>query len=474
MIYIDKDTINVVFPKTSSLNVNSIKFTNQTTKESFYADVTDISTNKNSYVFDISQYTKYFQNGQYDYVLRNSDVFISSGILQFGDYKDNKGSYTADVEIVQYDAASPYTPLPDRTLKITENGTYNVDDYNKADVNVQSGATVSSFGIATINTKSIGLLPGENGRFTQYTNHIYLTFVGDIWANKDLYVGLSRYKKHNKNLNGNKITPSNRFVLFRDFRKKLDTPLECYKSENNVYAYTDGNKWYMHRDPSDFTTWCDVAYNRAYCVNELIDFVGNAQEDYNMQRYADGDLYDYVNVNSNATTVDEIIKASLGNRGGIMCYLSYMQNTPIVPIKISDLYIIADGVDTGETLNSITKEQFDGYKSVQFEYTYTTEWIMNRFAGDIGRLVFGISDASEYFNYICYDNDKLPNFVALKKRIENPNFIGEHTRGKYSKMLNFNIYTEEQIRKGQPSNVIGINKKIFFSFPDNSSIVSLI
>lgn len=327
-------------------------------------------------------------------------------------------------------------------------------------VNVKSGGAVSSFSLADINTKAVGYNPDSAGYYLQYTNLIYLTFTGDVWANKDLYVGLSRYKKQTRGgVEKNKVKGSNKYVLFRDFRKQLNVPLECYKNENNVYAYTDGTKWYMHRDPSNFTTRCDVAYNRAYCVNELIGFVGDSITDYGLTRYADGDIYEYVNVKNTATTIDEIIAESIGERPpGTYAYRGYMQNTPIVPIKIGDLKLRINGTLTDKTLNDITKEEFDSYNAVEFLYPYPTEWIMNRIFGDTGRLNY--NTAEDYFTYRCYDGDKKANFCMLKEDDYRRRLIGEDSRTKTCKHLIFNIYTEDQIYKGQPSNYAGVRKTL--------------
>lgn len=475
MVYLDKNSTKVLFPRVSIQEVTLITFINQITKEIIDCPVKDASSNNNFYTVDLSRFLSHFTIGQYDYTLYNDKVAIGTGIMQFGDYKTdlNKG-YSADIEVVQYDADSPYTPLPDRVIKITENGTYDVDDYNKANVNVKSDGVTSSFGIADVHTKTVGLMQNEIGVFIQYTNKIYLTLAGDVWANKDLYIGLSRYKKQRNNKYKNKVGGSNKYVLYRDFRKQLATPLKCYKNDNNVYAYTDGSIWYMHRDPNDFTTWCDVAYNRAYCVNELISFVGNAQDDYGLTRYTDGDLYDYVNVNKNATTVDDIIAASLISRADVVCYTGYMQNTPIVPIKISDMKLRVNGTLTDKTLNDITKEEFDSYDCVEFLYPYPTEYIMNRFTGDIGRL--SGHTVEDYFKYRCYDGDKLPNYIMLKdNRGYLSHLIGEDSKSKTNKHLIFNIYNEDQIYKGYPSNYVGINKTLVYDVCSwENGIVSLI
>lgn len=458
MIYIDKNTKTVEIPKNSGVKAVKVTFTNQVTKQVFDVPFTD---NKSDvYVIPIANYIKYFVNGQYDYTVVNAnDKVLSSGIVQYDGFETEENAFNADIDIVQF-TPKKSEPTPKRTLTITENGEYDVKKYAVADVNVKSGGV--TFGLANVNTRSYGRNTYEG------TNRIvYLTFEGDVWANKDLMVGLSRYKGLTyrtdvENKANYLAKSSNKYTLINDQRKHLTTALECYKSDNNVFAYhypKDG-RWYMHRDPKSIDTWCDVSYNKASCVNALIDFVGDAGSDYNMTRYPEGDLDSYVNVNKafgNSESVYDIVHSgSTTYRPDDLTYTGYFWDSPIVPVKISDLKLRVDGKDTDLTLNNIDKETFDSYKWVEFIYPHNVDYIWNRLNGDRGKC--DNSTGGETARYFQSKFDK--KYTALVPIIIRRNGLGTNTNLRYTNHLLFNLFTEEQVKCGRPSNFSGVKKTL--------------
>ena len=102
MIYINENTTTVTFPKTSTSDVNSIEIINQTTKERFTVDVTDISSSSSFYQFDLSDSLSLFTNGQYDYKLLYQSETVETGVLQYGDFYLTNNQYDTNIEITTY------------------------------------------------------------------------------------------------------------------------------------------------------------------------------------------------------------------------------------------------------------------------------------------------------------------------------------------------------------------------------------
>lgn len=102
MVYLNKNSTKVLFPRISIQEVTLITFINQITKEIIECSVTDETTNNNFYTVDLSEYIDHFTVGQYDYTLYNDKVAIGTGIMQFGEYITLNDKYTPDIEIVQY------------------------------------------------------------------------------------------------------------------------------------------------------------------------------------------------------------------------------------------------------------------------------------------------------------------------------------------------------------------------------------
>lgn len=144
MIYIDSNSKQTKFIRVRD-NASSLVLTNQTTKVAITID--NVINNSKYYIVDFSDYTGYLQNGQYDYVFHsdNQEV-LCTGVLQFGDFNTSKAQYETSFEYVQYDPNEPIIEIPEAVIDITKNGTYDVKDYDKANVNVKDEESIVIIG----------------------------------------------------------------------------------------------------------------------------------------------------------------------------------------------------------------------------------------------------------------------------------------------------------------------------------------
>lgn len=100
MIYIDNNSDMIYFPRTKSI-VDKLICINQISKTQIEIPVLEITGKY--YVVDFGDYIQYFENGQYDYVFKNEDEEVLSGILQFGEYNSiSNTNYDVDIEFIQY------------------------------------------------------------------------------------------------------------------------------------------------------------------------------------------------------------------------------------------------------------------------------------------------------------------------------------------------------------------------------------
>lgn len=136
MIYINSESTIVKFPQTSQLTADRIRFINQTTKQSFEVEVSDYSGFSNVYAFNIQEVIRFFETGQYDYLIFSGSEIIDRGIVQFGSFEHKTSQYDARVDIIQYSPDEEYTPLPKRVKDIKNNGVYDVDGVDKVKVDV--------------------------------------------------------------------------------------------------------------------------------------------------------------------------------------------------------------------------------------------------------------------------------------------------------------------------------------------------
>ena len=132
MIYIDNNTTGFTIPRITSGIGDKVILINQITKRRFELS-TDV-LNDVGYKVDITDLK--LEIGQYDYVVKKNNIPLESGILQVGGYKSQNNQYEVDFNIIQYEPNIVYTPLPEKVLNVTENGVYNVESFDKVDVDV--------------------------------------------------------------------------------------------------------------------------------------------------------------------------------------------------------------------------------------------------------------------------------------------------------------------------------------------------
>ena len=109
MIYADKNRVQIVIPKNVFCKANTIVFTNQLTHNEISLTFEDVTPSEYFYTIDISGVASDFVVGQYDYrilysdIIYNTNTVVASGILQWGDYKDDVTEYTVDKQIKTYE-----------------------------------------------------------------------------------------------------------------------------------------------------------------------------------------------------------------------------------------------------------------------------------------------------------------------------------------------------------------------------------
>lgn len=147
MIYINKNTETVIVPRVNqTLQQNRIVVTNQITNRTYELSLTDISTDKFVYEYNnpVRGSVKGYE-GSYDYKIMHDDIVLSSGIVVVESEAHNKNTtdkveYQYTQNIVQYTPDIEYVPVIDRVKDITENGTYNVENFDKVNVEVTNAA----------------------------------------------------------------------------------------------------------------------------------------------------------------------------------------------------------------------------------------------------------------------------------------------------------------------------------------------
>lgn len=149
MIYINKNTETVIVPRVNqTLQQNRVVATNQITNRTYELSLTDISTDKNfyEYINPIKGYVKGYE-GSYNYKIMCDDIVLSSGIVvvdgdNVAENTTDKVEYQYTQNIIQYTPDIEYIPVVDRVKYITENGEYNVENFDKVYINIPSTKTV--------------------------------------------------------------------------------------------------------------------------------------------------------------------------------------------------------------------------------------------------------------------------------------------------------------------------------------------
>lgn len=149
MIYINKNTTTVLVPRTNFTDIqNRIVVTNQISNYTYEYHLDDISTDSDYYEyvkpsFDVNRYA-----GSYDYKIMCDDIILASGIVVVegegsdGDVTDKIEYQYQNKYTIQYTPSVDYYPVVERVKDIQDNGTFNVENYDKIDVDVPSTKTV--------------------------------------------------------------------------------------------------------------------------------------------------------------------------------------------------------------------------------------------------------------------------------------------------------------------------------------------
>ena len=409
MVYINQNSEIVNFPKVSNEMWNKIHFVNQTTKVSFDLFTSDLTDSSLFYSIDISSVLDNFEVGQYDYSFQKNDgTVICSGILQFDNFGTSSVEYEIKNTTIQYTPDETLYPQINKTINITENDTYDIENYDTAVVNVKgSGGMSGRIEVIKVNNtpyKSINVEANgeEKNSFNRLNADILFNLNCDaktLYENKDkLYVTLSKYSNRRK-----KQAVIND-VIKSDERLKVYCWVMNYNDDVSIdwtYFYTIDN---FNDRPDDLFEYdpevlvkrlphCternqgSYNYNNNYAtyLNELIYgglYVSDLAGDYTeIERYPEGDIDKYfvgdISANpiakwasewwSDDEDLDELIynekpdffdwlsNKCIIERGGDgdpqYCYTTYVGDYPIYPVKLADCRVIVWG--------DVLKEFFD-------------------------------------------------------------------------------------------------------------------
>ena len=136
MIYINNSTEYIEIPRFSAKLGDRLVLINQITKVELSVTFEDDGLGS-YYRIPVGDIIERFETGQYDYYLYGGDIDLGKGILQFDDFSKKVVEYNDDIEVIQYTPDMEYTPVPDRVIKIENNGVYDIKSYDKADVDVK-------------------------------------------------------------------------------------------------------------------------------------------------------------------------------------------------------------------------------------------------------------------------------------------------------------------------------------------------
>lgn len=400
MVYINQNSEIVNFPKVSNEVWNKIHFVNQTTKVSFDLFTSDLTDSSLYYSIDISSVLDNFEVGQYDYSFQKNDgTVICSGILQFDNFGTSSVEYEIKNTTIQYTPDETLYPQINKTINITENDTYDIENYDTAVVNVKSSGGMSGR-IEVIKVNNTPYKPikveangEEKNSFNRLNADILFNLNCDaktLYENKDkLYVTLSKYSNRRK-----KQAVIND-VIKSDERLKVYCWVMNYNSDpiDWTYFYTIDNfndspyelldydpellvKRLPHRTERNQGSY---NYNNNYAtyLNELIkggQYAGNLADDYTeIERYPEGDIDKYFVGDISANPIekwrneyhnidddlDELIRdekydffcwlsdncviSRQSDDGDNYCYTTYVGDYPIYPVKLADCKVIVFG-----------------------------------------------------------------------------------------------------------------------------------
>jgi len=403
MVYINQNSEIVNFPKVSNELWNKIHFVNQTTKVSFDLFTSDLTDSSLYYSIDISSVLDNFEVGQYDYSFQKNDgTVICSGILQFDNFGTSSVEYEIKNTTIQYNPDETLYPQINKTINITENDTYDIENYDTAVVNVKSGAgNLQITNVYSSTYKPTTMVVNEDSFNTceKLYADILINFNTDIktlWQQKDMYISIAKYSK-----NKHKFIVLNDEQMHDD-RLKMYCWAVTYGEDNPIYwsyFYTTDNfnnrvSELWEYDPEIWTvrnpipmyrnnTYYDDYKNYATSLNQLITDGTCVQDFFNeedIERYTQGDIDNwFVSMGSKnpiakwgeewwGITEDEaddiiweektdfmywIVEKSFVQRGKkeitddeemqevpLYAFRSYCGDYPIAPVKIADCQLL--------------------------------------------------------------------------------------------------------------------------------------
>ena len=403
MVYINQNSEIVNFLKVSNELWNKIHFVNQTTKVSFDLFTSDLTDSSLYYSIDISSVLDNFEVGQYDYSFQKNDgTVICSGILQFDNFGTSSVEYEIKNTTIQYNPDETLYPQINKTINITENDTYDIENYDTAVVNVKSGAgNLQITNVYSSTYKPTTMVVNEDSFNTceKLYADILINFNTDIktlWQQKDMYISIAKYSK-----NKHKFIVLNDEQMHDD-RLKMYCWAVTYGEDNPIYwsyFYTTDNfnnrvSELWEYDPEIWTvrnpipmyrnnTYYDDYKNYATSLNQLITDGTCVQDFFNeedIERYTQGDIDNwFVSMGSKnpiakwgeewwGITEDEaddiiweektdfmywIVEKSFVQRGKkeitddeemqevpLYAFRSYCGDYPIAPVKIADCQLL--------------------------------------------------------------------------------------------------------------------------------------
>lgn len=238
MIYINNATEWVEIPKTNVQSVYKygLKFINQTTHSEIGLITEDNSQVDTLYKFYIGNVIDKFEVGQYDYMIMspNWKETYTSGVLQYGQYNPQVIGYSPTNNIIQYNPYISPTPKPKREIDIVENGTYDVVNYDIANVNVSGGeGKPEEIGNAEYT---------ENGEYTINPNEGYVFSSVNVKVNtpepKD-----EQTKSVNIDKNGDSVVTPDSGKVLTSVSISVNVPSDKKTEETFNKIYTDNGTY---------------------------------------------------------------------------------------------------------------------------------------------------------------------------------------------------------------------------------------
>lgn len=314
MVYINENSKIVSFPKVSTESFDKIHFVNQVTKFSFDLFTTDKTNNSLVYNIDISPVIDKFEAGQYDYSFEKNDgTVICGGILQFEGFTPTTITYNHTPKFIQYTPDETAYPEANTTITITENDTYNVEDYDTAIVNVKGSGGGGNLQITNVYSSTYKPTKMDiDGDFYDTCEKLYAdilinfnTDIKTLWQQKDMYISIAKYSKNKHKfivLNDEQMH-DDRLKMYCWVVGQYNNPINWwyfYTTENfnnrvsELYEYNP-TMWSVRNPVPMYRNYafCDEDNNYATSLNQLVtngDCVQDFYSEEDITRYPQGDI----------------------------------------------------------------------------------------------------------------------------------------------------------------------------------------